>query len=88
MNDDNKNIEFEKDNDWKTTSYSEPDSPKIIQRVMRFSGGYVKNEKQASYVLLALTLLAIIFSAFLLFSRGADVPREALVNPAPEKKQE
>lgn len=44
-----------------------PETPKIIRYVMRYSGGYIENEKQASYAILGFVALAIIVSLFLLF---------------------
>ena len=45
-------------------------TPKIIQWVIKYSGGLVKNEKQARYVLIGVMVLAIIISLFLIFSGG------------------
>ena len=60
------------DNDIKFNEYKAPRSfyprmPKIIQWVIKYSGGLVKNEKQANYVLLGFVVLAIIVSLFLFF---------------------
>jgi len=48
-------------------SFQKP-TPKIIQLVIKCSGGYIKNEKQASNVLILLVVVAIIISLFLVFS--------------------
>ena len=56
----------------------QPQSPKMVSWVIRHSGGLVKNEKQASQVLLTFALSAIIFSLFV-FLRRADTTRP----PAP-----
>ena len=45
--------------------YREPQSPKVIQWVMKYSGGLIKDEKQANYVLIGFAVLAIIISLFL-----------------------
>ena len=42
------------------------ENPKIVQWVIKYSGGYIKNEKQAQYVLLGLASLFLIISIFLL----------------------
>ena len=47
-----------------------PGTPKIIQWVIRYSGGLVKDEKQASYVLIGFVAVAIIVSLFLFFGGG------------------
>lgn len=60
-----------------------PRTPKIIQWVMRYSGGLVKDEKQAIYVLLGFVAVAIIVSLFLIFSVGGGphipLPRGAKI---------
>lgn len=47
---------------------------KIIQWIIEYSGGYVKDEKQASYVLIGLVVLAIIVLLFLFFGDGNSTP--------------
>ena len=42
-------------------------NPKIIQFVIKYSGGLVKDERQAEYVLLVFSILIIIFSLILFF---------------------
>lgn len=49
--------------------------PKIIALVIRYSGGRITNEAQATYVLLAFVALALLVTFFLFTSGGA--------NPAP-----
>jgi len=49
------------------------DTPKIIQLVMKYSGGYIKDEKQASYVLVGFVAVAIIISLIIIFSGGGGV---------------
>jgi len=43
----------------------------MIQWVIKYSGGLVKNEKQASYVLIGFVVLVIIISLFLIFGGGS-----------------
>lgn len=52
-------------------------TPKIVQRVIKYSGGLVKTEKQANYVLIGFVAVAIIVSLFLIFSGGGSkiIPR-------------
>lgn len=45
-------------------------TPKIIQWVIKYSGGRVKDENQANYVLLGFVVMAIIVSLFLIFGIG------------------
>lgn len=51
-----------------------PETPKIIQWTMKYSGGLIKNEKQAQYAILGFVVAAIIISLFLFFS-GGETPK-------------
>ena len=59
-------------------------TPKIAQWVIKYSGGYVKDEKQASYVLIGFVVLAIIISLFLIFGGSGSVgsPKDIKILPA------
>ena len=48
-----------------------PGTPKVVQWAIKYSGGLVKNEKQANYVLIGFAALAIIISLFLFFGGGS-----------------
>lgn len=52
-------------------SYS-PEVPKLVQWIMKYSGGLIKNENQAAYVLIGFVAAAIIVSLFLLFGGGEN----------------
>lgn len=58
-----------------------PGTPKIIQWVIKYSGGLVKDEKQASYVLIGFVVLAVVVSLFLIFGGGPSQPTEGTVPP-------
>jgi len=60
-----------------------PGTPKIIQWVIKYSGGLVKDEKQASYVLIGFVAVAIIVTLFLIFGNlgGPTIPPKALERP-------
>ncbi len=47
-------------------------TPKIVQWVITYSGGAIKDERQANYVLLGFVVLAIIISLFLFFGGGSE----------------
>ena len=51
------------------------ETPRMIELVMKYSGGSVKNEKQAQYVLLGFVVIAIIVSLVLIFSGGSQKPK-------------
>ena len=58
-------IKFETDS-WKAVKYyNETSTPKVIQWVMKFSGGSIKEERQAEYILLGFVIVAIGISLFL-----------------------
>ena len=51
------------------------ETPKIVQWVIKISGGGIKNEKQAQYVLLGFVVAAIVISLFLFTSsKKSEVP--------------
>jgi len=52
--------------------YHESSTPKIIQWTIKLSGGLIKNEKQAGYVLFGFVTIAIIVALFLVFSGGEN----------------
>lgn len=69
MNYDNQKpqIVFDVEQFQRTRSFQET-TPKIIEWVIKYSGGYVKEEQQASYVLIGFVGVAITISLFLIFS--------------------
>ncbi len=48
------------------------ETPKMVRLVMKFSGGAIKEQRQAEYVLLGFVVLMIILSFFLFFG-GNDI---------------
>lgn len=79
-------VKFE-DSGWKAMKYyREPTTPKIIQWTMRYSGGLIKDEKRASYVLIGFVVMVIIISLFLFLGEGSKptvVPSPVGDNPLP-----
>jgi hypothetical protein len=61
-----------------------PRTPKIIQWVIKYSGGLIKNEKQAVYILLGFIVFVVIVSLFLIFGRGGKSEREETFTPPAE----
>ncbi len=55
--------------------YSRPGTPKIIQWIIKYSGGLIRNERQASYVLIGLATTAIIISLVLTFGSKTGTPK-------------
>jgi hypothetical protein len=50
--------------------YKETAEPKIVKTVIKYSGGAVKNQKQAEWILLVFVILAIAVSIYLFFGFG------------------
>ena len=65
--DQNNNVRFEEDELTQSSPSFEDKVPKMVKLVMKLSGGAVKEQRQAEYVLLGFTILTIIISFFLLF---------------------
>jgi len=49
-------------------------TPKIIQGVIKYLGGLIKDEKQASYVLIGLVAVAIIITIIFMVFGGSNQP--------------
>ena len=65
-----------------TTQVFLPGTPKIIQWTIKYSGGLIKNEKQANYVLIGFVVAAIIISLVLVFGGGKSATQENFTPPA------
>lgn len=70
---------------------SDSGTPKMIQWVIKYSGGLVKDEKQASHALIGFVTAAIIVALFLIFGKHkaqevftpeAEAPPTEVVPPA------
>lgn len=62
-----------------------PDTPKIVQWVIKYSGGYVTDKKQANYVLLGFVAMAIIIAVVLIFGAvrsPSPPPPDEIINVA------
>jgi len=58
-------------------------TPKIVQWVIKYSGGAIKDEKQANYVLIGFVAVAIVVSLFLIFGGGSSSYNEKIIPPIP-----
>lgn len=58
------------------------ETPKITQWLIDHSGGLIKNEHQANWVLLGLVVVIIIISIFLIFGGGEVSPRSTEYKPS------
>ncbi|MFA5942428.1 MAG: hypothetical protein WC798_02030 [Candidatus Paceibacterota bacterium] len=68
------NIAFEGESLQQPEQPFQAEVPKIVQWTMRHSGGLIKNEEQANYVLLGFAALAILVSLFLVFGGNGKQP--------------
>ena len=57
-------------------------TPKIVEWVIKYSGGYVRDEKQANYFLIGFVAVAIIISLFLFFGGGSSYNKKIPFKPA------
>lgn len=60
-------IKFETDNWEKSASSFQDNTPKMVKLVMKISGGAIKGQRQAEYVLLGFVVVAVVISLFLVF---------------------
>ena len=60
-----------------------PETPKMIRWVIKCSGGLIKDERQANYVLIGFVVVATIVVLFLFFGGGGspEPPFEGGSNP-------
>jgi len=72
------------DGQWSSGPYISPTAPKIIRWLIKYSGGIIRNEKQASYVLLGFIVFVVIVSLFLIFGGGGQSEREKSFTPPAE----
>lgn len=72
-------VKFETENYKAVKFYSETTTPKMIKLVMKWSGGAVKEERHAEYVLLGFVIVAIGISLYLFFG-GVHFQQE--ISPA------
>ena len=75
-------VKFEGEEFQRSRSFQTP-TPKIVQWVIKYSGGYIKDEKQANYVLLGFVVVAIIVFLMVVFGGGtAGSPKDIKILPA------
>jgi len=82
LKDSDTGVKFEGEQRYARSYY--PGTPKMIRWVIKYSGGLVKDKKQASYVLIGFVALAVIVALFLIFGGGGESQREIEYNPATE----
>lgn len=73
LDDSSSRVKFEGEEFQRPRSFQTP-TPKIVQWVIKYSGGLIKDEKQANYVLIGFVAVAIVISLFLFFGGGKPKP--------------
>ncbi len=63
---------------------SDPETPKMIKWVMQYSGGLVKDEKQANYVLIGIAVCALLLTVFLVKSSFGSGSSQNVIPPLGE----
>ncbi|HEY4488330.1 MAG TPA: hypothetical protein VJB97_02340 [Candidatus Paceibacterota bacterium] len=64
-------IVFEEESVQRPSQSFQTPAPKIVELVIKYSGGTVKDEKQANYVLIGFVAVTIVIMTVLLFSGGS-----------------
>lgn len=67
-------IKFETDSYKAVKFYNETNIPKMVQLIMKYSGGAIKEQKQAEYVLFAFAIIVFTISLFLFFGGSSGSP--------------
>ena len=73
-------VVFEGEEFQRTRQSFQTPTPKIVEWVIKYSGGSIKDEKQANYILIGFVAVAIIISLFLFFG---DYNSRSLTPPPP-----
>jgi hypothetical protein len=68
-------VKFETDSYKAVKFYNETAPPKMVKLVIKYSGGAVKEQRQAEYILFGFVVLATIISLFLFFTTGRTQPK-------------
>ena len=71
LDDSSSRIKFEGEEFQRPARSFQTPTPKIVEWVIKYSGGLVKDEKQANYFLIGFATVAIIVSIFLSFHGGS-----------------
>ncbi len=75
-------ISFDTDN-YRSINKEEVPLPKMVKLVMKLSGGAIKEQRQAEYVLLGFVAIIISISVYLFF--GANGSRQSSFSPSTEQ---
>ena len=68
-------IVFEGEEFQRTRQSFQTQTPKIVEWVIKYSDGSIKDEKQANYFLIGFVAMAIVISLFLIFGGSSDTSK-------------
>ena len=83
LDDSSSRIKFEGEEFQRPRQSFQTPTQKIVELVIKYSGGAIKDEKQANYVLIGFVVIAIIISLFLFFGGGSSSYNEKIIPPIP-----
>ena len=83
-----KKIIFETDSLVAQQTVNQKSVSRMARFVMKYSGGSIKDEKQARYLLLMLVALSIIFSLYLIFVSNKTVIKRGGSGPSEKELRE
>jgi len=81
-----KRVIFESDDLKQPTQAPEAPTPKMVKWVIKYSGGRIKDQKQAEIALLGLSVLIIIITIVLLFSSRPNI-NNSQIEELPDQTQ-
>lgn len=86
------NIKYETDSYKAIESFNEITTPRMVKLVMKYSGGAIKKERQAEYILFGFVVIAVAISIYLFLSTGkprpSATPEDLFLTPPPDTIKE
>jgi|GEM_PF-6974481 len=81
-------VQFEADTYKAIKFYNQTNVPQIVQRLMKYSGGIIKNEKSAYQILFGFVIIAVVISLYLFLGLGDSRPipssKDFILTPPPK----
>lgn len=83
QNNEAQKVVFEGEELGRPQSFETP-TPKMVEWVIKYSGGYIKDEEQANYILIGFSVVAVAISLYLFLgiSGTAGSPQDVKILPA------
>lgn len=74
-----KEVTFEEDNYQREEVIEQPKVPKTVSWVIKYSGGIIKTNRQATYFLIGISIVFILISIWIFSSRGESTVQQEYV---------